>query len=168
MLMIREPFVPYALEVTAIVGAIIVVLTVILGLRVTYFRSLAQHLDDKITQANDTVKNDISKEIHKGNRADVEAVINLVNSLSTFDSMHKSIQRTDRGLKRGFFLDFINIGLLVLVGILAIANTTFDPTSLAIIYMAAILIIVDIYGFVQNSYDLFQLESKLKAEKERK
>jgi hypothetical protein len=158
---------PYGVEVAGIAGAVIVVLVFIAGLRITHFRKNIQDLRAKVGAANQKARDELRTEINKGTGADVEAVINMANSLSPLDQMEKTLKRMDNSMQRGFVFDMVGIGMLVGVSILSAVEVIYDAGTVVFILVSGYFILIIEFGFVQNVRELFRVENQLNEPKGR-
>jgi hypothetical protein len=155
-------FVPFATEIIAIVAPIMFFLTATFTLRLTYLRGRIESVDSNVTLANNEIKRKLSLEIKKGAKADIEEVVNLANTLASTDRMHDNLKKIDRTIRRGFFLDLVSIGLLIVVAVIAMAEAEFDSLSILFIGMVVYFVLFVVGSFAGAVRDLFKLEDKLK------
>lgn len=154
--------VPYATEIIAIVAPVMFFLTATFTLRLTYLRGRIEGVDSNVTLASNEIKRKLSLEIKKGKKADIEEVVNLANTLASIDRMHDNLKKINRIIRRGFFLDLVSIGLLVVVAVMSMAETEFDPLSTLFIGVVVYFILIVVSSFAGAVRDLFKLEDKLK------
>lgn len=148
-------------QITTIVGALIALLIAILMLRLRHFDKEIENLQQGADVWSNDIKTDLTKEIKKRN-PDIEVVINIVNSLSSADGIRKRLSFLSKSYTRGFYADFVAIGILVLIGVMSFANVTSD-TLIGVSFIAGLVVFADIYVFIINYREFVDLKNKIKA-----
>lgn len=156
---------PFSGEIAAISGAVIGVVGLVLGLRFAHFEKSIDEQESKIDAWSGEIRKTLENEIKKKKTADIESVINNVNSLSAVDSMKKSLQRICRIMSRGFILDFIAIAFLVAVPIVSVVQTAFDSNGILLMLVTAMIVFVDLYIFASNVREFNSIKANIKARK---
>lgn len=149
------------LDAPTIVSAVIVLFTVILLLRITYFRDRTSKIVGDISTASSKAKVNIATEIKKGNVADVEAVIGMVNGLSTLEAMSRQAEELKRSMSREYTRDFFSIGSLVLLAVYSGEVSTLTSLTILIGYILLAIPFWDIMGFIQDVNQCFKIEDKM-------
>lgn len=147
-------------QIIAIVGVIVGLLIAIFVLRLQYFEKELDSLQSNANALSNEIKNELTIDIKKRN-PDVEVVINKVNSLSAVDSMRKRLGSFGRSNKRGFYSDFISIGILVFIAVMSLTDIEVY-TLIGFSFVTGLFVFVNIYLFISNSREFAKLKIKLK------
>ncbi len=96
---------PYATEITTILGFIVATIIAILVIRLTHLEKSVEEQQTKVNSQTSEIRDILKKEVRKGEQADIEEVINLVTRLTSLDTINGRLEYLDQARTKWFIVD---------------------------------------------------------------
>ena len=100
---------PYATEITTILGFIVATIIAILVIRLTHLEKSVEEQQTKVNSQTSEIRDILKKEVRKGEQADIEEVINLVTRLTSLDTINGRLEYLDQARSKWFIVDNLSI-----------------------------------------------------------
>lgn len=138
----------------------------ILVIRLTHLEKSIEEQETKVNSQTSEIRDILTKEVRKGEQADIEEVINLVTRLTSLDTINGRLEYLDQSRSRWFIVDFASILFLAVVAILSTLLLQFDTLSMIFFFSVVVLVFLDIWNFIINYREFESIKRKLKDRKE--